>query len=64
MKNVTYKRIGHVIRWVLELLFLWFLVLPETGIWTSICLTLITVGIEWDHIVPGDWTKPRKGRLP
>ena len=42
--------IGVLIRWMLELLFVWVLVLPETGIWTCICLTLITMGIEANYI--------------
>ena len=38
--------ISTVVRWVLELLFVWVLVLPETGTWTCIVLTLMTFGIE------------------
>jgi hypothetical protein len=57
MTDVQYKRLGHFIRWVLELAVIWVYVLPETGMWTCIALTMITVGIEWDHINPSDWRK-------
>jgi len=40
------KQIGHIIRWSLELIVIWLFVLPETGVWTAISLTMITVGIE------------------
>ena len=51
------SRIGHGIRWSLEAAIIWFLVLPETGLWTCVVLTIITMGIEWDHVVPSDWSK-------
>ncbi len=46
MDDKKLKQIGHIIRWSLELIVIWWLVLPETGVWTAITLTLITVGIE------------------
>lgn len=46
MDDKKLKLIGHIIRWSLELLIIWLFVLPETGVWTAITLTLITVGIE------------------
>jgi len=49
------KRSAHLIRWMFELAIIWFLVLPETGIWTGFVLTMITVGIEFDHIDLKDW---------
>lgn len=42
---------AHIIRWVLELLFVWVLVFPETGIWTAICLTLLTAGVEANYFI-------------
>lgn len=48
--DVQYKRLGHFIRWVLELAVIWVYVFAETGMWTCIALTMITVGIEWDHL--------------
>lgn len=56
MENKELKRIAHFIRWGLELIVIWFLAFPETGIWTGVVLTLITVGIEWDHIDLKDWS--------
>lgn len=52
-----YVRIGHFLRWGLELLIIWTMVVGETGFWTAAVLTLITVGIEFDHLRPGDWAK-------
>lgn len=52
-----YVRIAHFFRWVVELLIIWGLVVGETGIWTAVVLTLITVGIEFDHLRPRDWSK-------
>ena len=49
MTDTQYRRLGHLIRWLLELSVIWVYVLPETGMWTCIVLTMITVGIEWDH---------------
>lgn len=57
MENRRYKQIGHFIRWFLELLVIWMFVLPETGPWTCFALMMITIGIEWDHIVPSDWSR-------
>lgn len=56
MKDKQLKRIAHFIRWGLELSVIWFLAFPETGIWTGVVLTLITIGIEWDHIDLTDWS--------
>ncbi len=56
MVDKQLKRIGHFIRWGLELTVIWFFAFPETGIWTAIVLTLITVGIEWDHIDFKEWS--------
>ena len=44
-----------MIRWAGELLIIWALVLPETGPWTCFALTMITVGIEFDHFDSTDW---------
>ena len=57
MDDKRYKQIGHLIRWALELVIIWALVLPETGFWTCVALTMVTVGIEWDHIDFNDWRK-------
>lgn len=46
MDDKKLKQIGHIIRWSLELIVIWLFVLPETGVWTAISLTMITVGIE------------------
>ncbi len=57
-------RIAHYIRWVLELLIIWLGVLPETGFWTCLVLTMITVGVEWEYFVRYGWPatrNPRKG---
>jgi len=59
MTDTQYRRLGYLIRWVLELSVIWVYVLVETGLWTCITLTLITVGIEFDHIKPEDWKKSR-----
>jgi len=40
---------------VLELLFIWLLVMPETGMWTALCLTLITVGLEFNYLQQQDF---------
>ncbi len=58
MSDVSYKRAGYVIRWALELLIIWAFVLPETGGWTCFTLTMITIGIEWDHRDFSIWRKP------
>ncbi len=57
MTDAQYKRLAHFIRWALELFVIWVFVLPETGGWTCFTLTMITVGIEWDHINLLDWRK-------
>lgn len=57
MERAKYIRFAHALRWSLELAFIWTLVLPETGFWTCFVLTLITVGIEFDHLDPRDWAK-------
>lgn len=44
--NGFFIAIGNVFRWALELYFIWGLVLSETGPWTCVVLTLITIGIE------------------
>jgi len=56
MGNKELKRIAHLLRWLGELAVIWFLAFPETGVWTGVVLTLITIGIEWDHVVPEDWS--------
>ena len=38
-------------------MFIWFLVLPETGPWTCVALTFMTIQIELDNLVPSDWSK-------
>lgn len=57
MKDTQYRQLGHLIRWVLELSVIWVYVLPETGMWTCIALTMITVGIEWDHFNWKEWKR-------
>lgn len=57
MNRSKYIRLAHGVRWSLELLIIWALVLPETGIWTATVLTLMTAGIEFDHLDPRDWAK-------
>jgi hypothetical protein len=57
MTDNTYKKIGHCIRWALELGILWIFVLPETGPWTTFVLTMLTVGTEWFYFTPKDWSK-------
>lgn len=52
MDDKKLKQIGHIIRWSLELIIIWWFALPETGVWTSFVLTMMTIGIEWDHT---DW---------
>ncbi len=56
MVDKQIKRIAHLVRWVLELAVIWFLAVPETGVWTGVVLTLITIGIEFDHIDLKDWS--------
>ena len=56
MTDKRYKQIAHLIRWALELVIIWALVLPETGFWTCVALMMITVGIEWDHLDKRDWS--------
>jgi len=51
----VHKKVGHMIRWALELVIIWKFVHPETGIWTAVVLTMMTAGIEWDHLDPRDW---------
>ena len=51
------KRIAHGFRWALETAFIWGLVLPETGLWTCVFATIITIQSEWDHANPLDWSK-------
>lgn len=55
MTDGIYKIAGYIIRWFLELLVIWAFVLPETGLWTCFALTMITVGIEFDHFNAEDW---------
>lgn len=50
MEDRDYKRIGHYIRWMLELIVIWAFVFPETGPWTGITFTMMTIGIEWDYL--------------
>jgi len=50
-----HKQVGHILRWVFELIILWAFVFPETGPWTAFTLTMITIGIEFDHFKPSDW---------
>lgn len=60
MKDLTHRRIGHYMRWFLELIVIWDFVYDETGVWTCIALTLITIGIEFDHLDPREWWRARK----
>lgn len=57
LTDIKYKRAGHFIRWALELALIWLFVLSETGFWTCATMTIITVGIEFDHLNPRDWAK-------
>lgn len=57
MHDKRLKQIGHIIRWLLELIIIWLFAFPETGVWTAFVLTMITVGIEWDHIDLEGWKK-------
>jgi hypothetical protein len=57
MTDKQLKQIGHIIRWSLELAVIWLFALSETGVWTSFVLTMITVGIEWDHLDFEIWKK-------
>lgn len=50
MDEKGYRKIGHYIRWMLELIVLWAFVFPETGPWTAFTLTMMTIGIEWDYL--------------
>ena len=50
-----HKQVGHLLRWAGELLIVWAFVLPETGPWTCFVLTMITIGIEFDHFNKDDW---------
>jgi len=54
---MTHLQVAHLIRWALELVVIWSFVWPETGSWTAFTLTMITVGIEFDHFKPNDWRK-------
>jgi len=42
--------LGHLIRWALELVIIWKFVFIETGPWTALVLTLMTIGIEFDYM--------------
>ena len=55
MTNKRYKQIAHMIRWALEVIVIWLFVYVETGFWTSFALTMITLGIEYDHLDRRDW---------
>jgi len=57
MTDEIYKRAGYIIRWFLELVVIWLFVFNETGPWTAFALTMITIGIEFDHFKPSDWRK-------
>lgn len=57
MSDAIYKKVGHIIRWFLELVIIWNFVYSETGFWTCVVLTMMTIGIEWDHMKPEDWRK-------
>ena len=52
---------AHVIvtafRWVLSYVIIWHLVLPETGVWTALFLTLLTIGFEVICFKPDVWRK-------
>ncbi len=57
MSEILLRQIAHIIRWCLEFIILWFLVLPETGFWTTFTLTMLTVGTEFFYFSPSDWKK-------
>ena len=50
-------RLAHMIRWILELLILGLGVLPETGIWTTFTLFMITLELEYLNINPRHWER-------
>jgi hypothetical protein len=55
MENNRYKQIGHMIRWALEIIIIWLFVYVETGGWTAFALTMLTLGVEFDHFNKDDW---------
>ena len=57
MTEKQYRQFGHGMRWFLELVVVWDFVYDETGMWTCIALTMITVGIEWDHFNWKEWKR-------
>ena len=50
MDDKKLKQIGHIIRWSLELIVIWLFAFPETGVWTAITLTMMTIGIGGNFI--------------
>jgi len=62
MTDKKVKQIVHFIRWSLELGILWFLVLPETGFWTTFTLMMLTAGSEVFWFVPSDWKRDDAGK--
>lgn len=48
---------AHFVRWATWTWIIWVLVLPETGFWTALTLTLITAGLEILCLDPRHWTK-------
>ncbi len=55
MSDKRYRQIAHMIRWALEVIVLWLFVYVETGPWTAFALTMLTLGVEFDHFDKGDW---------
>jgi hypothetical protein len=47
----------HFARWGLSIYLVWVLVLPETGFWTALTLTLLFAGVEVKYLDPRHWTK-------
>lgn len=46
----------HFTRWALSAYLIWGLVLPETGFWTAVTLTLTIAGLEILYLNPRHWT--------
>lgn len=38
-----------VVRYILTLSFIWLLIYPETGVWTSLAINLIAAEQEYQH---------------
>ena len=43
------------VRYLFEAVFIWLLVLPETGAWTCVMATLMTAELEYQHGRRNGW---------